>query len=139
MSHLTAVLKAPTSRWDMIGITLSSLCLIHCIALPFFLALLPFGLEYCENESIHQILTLLALPVGGLALIPGFLKHRKLAVLFTGFVGLTMMIIAPMYLCEHAGHSAEQVVTGVGGVLLVAAHILNRRLGRKSGLCCSAC
>lgn len=137
MSHLTAVFKAPTYRWDMLGITLSTLCLIHCIALPFFLALLPFGLEYAENESIHQMLSILALPVGGLALIPGYLKHRKLSILFTGFVGLSMLLAAPFLLPENAGEFAEQALTGTGGALLVAAHLLNRRLSK--GSCCRAC
>ena len=139
MSHLTAVFKAPTYRWDMLGITLSTLCLIHCIALPFFLALLPFGLEYGENESIHQLLSVLALPVGGLALIPGFLKHGKLSVLVIGFVGLGMLLAAPFLLPENAGEFAEQTITGVGGLLLVAAHLFNRKLGRGLGSCCRAC
>jgi hypothetical protein len=39
--------SAPEKRWDALGGTLSLLCVIHCIAMPFLIGYLPFlGLDW---------------------------------------------------------------------------------------------
>jgi hypothetical protein len=47
---------------DAVGIALSGLCLVHCLALPFVISLGP-ALVWMEDERIHLALAGLALLV----------------------------------------------------------------------------
>ena len=101
----------------------SSLCLVHCVGLPILLALLPFwGAAYAPNEQVHWLLTLIAVPVGGLALIPGYLRHREKRIVAAGFGGIVFMIAAPLVGVEWL----EKLLTSIGGASLVGAHVFNR-------------
>jgi len=42
---------------DTLGIAASSLCLVHCLAMPFLIAALPFlGLQFLEGNFAHRLL-----------------------------------------------------------------------------------
>jgi len=61
---------------DRFAIGLSSLCLVHCLAAPLMLLLLPAaGLGFALPESFHIWMLLTAIPVSILALRSG---HREL-------------------------------------------------------------
>ena len=108
-------------NWDNVGVVVSSLCVVHCVGLPLMAAILPF-LSWVPDERVHWLLTFLAMPVGCLALIPGYLRHRRRQVPLLGGMGLALMVSAPML--PWAG--IEQLVTTLGGFSVVAAHLANR-------------
>ncbi len=125
----------PLLSWDRLGILVSSLCLVHCVALPVLLACLPFiGLHFVPDESIHLALTYLAVPVGALALLPGLRRHGQSWVLLLGVAGVALMLGGHFF---HEAPALEQAVTGGGGALLVLAHLYNLRYSRRcDGLSC---
>ena len=55
---------------DRLAIALSSLCVIHCLATPLLLIILPsFGALFADShELFHQIILFFVLPVGLAAL-----------------------------------------------------------------------
>ncbi|MEO7072934.1 MAG: MerC domain-containing protein, partial [Rhodanobacter sp.] len=63
---------ANTSLWhaaDRVGATASFLCAVHCAALPFVLALLPFvGLGFLADHRFERGFVLFACVLGGIAL-----------------------------------------------------------------------
>ncbi|WP_172593153.1 MerC domain-containing protein [Altererythrobacter sp. B11] len=121
--------SASLSRLDRLGMAVSSLCLVHCLALPVLTALLPFfAAELPGDEWIHPLLLGLALPVTGLALLRGWLRHRLARPAALGAAGLA--IIASALLAPHG--VAESALTVVGGLLVVWAHVLNWR-GHRAG------
>ncbi len=114
--------------WDQAGIVLTSLCLVHCLVLPFLIAILPMlGAHFAPDERIHWALSYLATPVAVLALWPGYRQHGRRSVMLVGFIGLAMIFVGPL-VSRLSGELAEQVVTGLGGFELIGAHLMNRRL-----------
>ena len=68
-------MTAPVSRaavLDTSAITLSGLCVIHCLALPVMAAFLPVAGVWAEAEWVHKVFVLFAVPVSGLAIWQSF-------------------------------------------------------------------
>ena len=65
-----------SGHWlDLTAVGLSGLCLVHCLALPLVIALLPFLARYSDGHLHLQMLTVV-LPLSTLALTVGFRRHR---------------------------------------------------------------
>lgn len=117
--------------FDGVGITLSALCLAHCLLLPVALALLPVlsfspALQSLhDKEWLHLALLLPILVISGPALWRGT-KYNPL-IGYTGAAGIAALCLALAAPSEWM----EQAVTAAGTMLLIAAHILNIR-GRAS-------
>lgn len=123
---------------DLAGMAASGLCLVHCLAAPLagpaLAAALPvLGLTAGEegHDGVHAaLLAAIALPVL-LSLLPGYLRHRDNVVLALGVAGLGSFVAALCVLGPLFGHALETAGAVLSGVLLMAAHFLNRRRGRK--------
>ena len=121
------------NRWDLVGIFVSGLCLIHCLLLPFILAALPSMALRHTPEIFHFGVAVVAVPAGVFAFLPGFLRHRKLWVPLVGMLGLVLLVTASVY-HEEFNANLDRVITTMGGVMLVTAHLKNRRLCQSE--CC---
>src|SRR5260370_16077076 len=65
-------------NWDILGISASVLCAIHCAVLPLLLASLPvLGINILHNASFEYGMIALAFLVGSLALLHGFRRHHR--------------------------------------------------------------
>lgn len=117
----------------MVGIFVSALCLAHCLLLPFLLTALPALATRHTPEFFHMGVACIAAPAGFFAFLPGFLRHRKLWVPLVGLLGLTLLITASVYHEEFTAN-LDRLITTAGGLMLVAAHLQNRRLCRTE--CC---
>lgn len=110
-------------RW---AIGLSALCLVHCLAIPVTLLVLPlFAHDLISHQSaIHWILLVLALPLSAFALARGYRRHRYLPVIIAGVVGIGTMFVGVAHL---AGINAELPLSILGALCLVYAHVQNMR------------
>lgn len=126
---------------DRLGLCLSVACLIHCLATPVLLILLPslsiFGSEIAighshdhGHETLHEILLVILPIVALLAFIPGYRLHRNAKVFVWGAPGVAALA-AGVYL-SHSQHVVSTLITIFGSLLLVRAHLLNR----KECACC---
>lgn len=114
-------------RWDSLGVVVSALCVVHCVGTPLLLGLLPaFGLAFLARDGFHQALAALVLAVAVLAFVPGYRTHRKPSVPVLGAIGIVLLGGAAF--APGLSVLGESVITAIGGTLLVAAHVLNRRL-----------
>lgn len=127
------------SMADKASIGLSVLCALHCLALPLVVVLLPslvaLGLA---DESFHLWLVIVVIPLSAYALIIGCSKHRKVGVLYTGFLGMGILCLAPFVGHEFLGGLGEKLLTLTGAVLIAATHVKNFRLCRQSTSCTCA-
>ncbi|WP_083672056.1 MerC domain-containing protein [Sphingomonas montana] len=114
---------------DTVAAVLSSLCLLHCIAIPVAIALLPaFALVIPDLPWLHAGLLVVAVPASGLALWRGWRIHHDRVPAAVGAVGLVVMGSALL----TVAHSLTEVSLTVGGGLLVAGgHLLNLRAGAR--------
>ncbi len=127
---------------DRLGLCLSVACLIHCLATPVLLIALPglsflvaehdhgHGLEH-NHEILHQVLLVILPLLAVLAFIPGYRMHGKRQVFYWAFPGIVALAIGVILAHDYAG--VATAVTILGSVLLVRAHLLNR----KECACCA--
>lgn len=204
MAEMSAT-KQGRYNWDYLGVCASTICLIHCLALPVVLAALPLltlppsdseaatseaattstassaaSLDHhhahdhahhshahhnhtghahaghgdaghahahaetsaatsftenvkfasmftrCDDHAFHSGMLLLVIPVGLVALVGGYRKHKNLRVLAVGILGCGLLGAAVLFGGTTGNHQAEHVVTILGSLVLVSAHIANQ-------------
>ena len=113
---------------DSFAVGASMACLVHCLALPLLIALLPALAGVLEiGEGLHIALFGLAVPVSSIALLIGHRCHRQIAPVVGGMLGLALLGSGLL-----AGRpAAETALTVSGSLLLASAHLMNWRLGTR--------
>lgn len=115
------------SSWlDRSAITLSGLCLVHCLVGSLLLtaASLSAGLL---SHDVHAVGLAVALPLAAFALLRGVGLHGRLGVGALGAAGIALM--AASLVVGHGGPG--EILLSVAGVsLLGAAHWWNLRASR---------
>jgi hypothetical protein len=112
-------------RLDRVGVILSGLCALHCLAGLLIVAGLGLGGGVLLNPEIHRIGLALAIAVGSVTLVFGVIRHGDPVPLQVGAAGLGLMAFA-----LFVGHgTAEAVLTILGVTLLAWAHLRNLRHG----------
>ncbi|MBS0482685.1 MAG: MerC domain-containing protein [Proteobacteria bacterium] len=120
---MRAAMFSIRDRLDRIGVLLSGLCAVHCLASLVLVAGLGLGGEYLLNPAIHQVGLALAAAVGAATLVMGVIRHRDPLPLHAGAAGIALMTVA-----LFTGHGrAEAVLTICGVALLAFAHFRNLR------------
>lgn len=109
------------TTWDGVGVVLSGLCLVHCLAVPLALSGLSL---WGVAHLIHWGLAWMLVPVAILAAIPGYRVHRRPSVLVLFGLGLAA-ILAALFWESLLGPLVHTTMTMGGGVLLIGAHLLN--------------
>lgn len=120
-----AAYPARAAAIDASAITLSGLCLIHCLALPLMAAFLPVAGVLAEAEWVHKTFVAAALPISGVAILrswnsPGGSLFAALAI-----AGLGLLVSAAFV---ESLHDYETPLTVIGAGLLASAHIWRWRL-----------
>lgn len=126
MDHGTV--KSP-ELLDKAAVALSGLCLLHCLALPILIVLLPF-LNAVAIDRWHAPMLLVVIPVSVVAFTIGFRRHYDRGVIRTGVIGMALMVIGGTLAHFLLGLTADRVLTVAGAVILAAAHYRNTRLSR---------
>lgn len=113
--------------WDRAGIFLSGLCIVHCLALPLGLVLVPvFAEEFLHsNDLTHAILLAFILAVSGFAFIGGYRSHKKKEPVLWFIPGIITIIFATYFTHDTLGHMWEPVFAIIGGLFLIKAHRVN--------------
>ena len=117
---------------DKTAISLSALCLAHCLLVPSFLVFLSgyISLSY-NNELIHYAILFIAIPVSIYALITGVKNHNSYSYLYAGLLGILTLILAVTLGVQMWGEAGEKILTTVGALLVAISHFKNYRLCRE--------
>lgn len=110
---------ARTAALDASAITLSALCLIHCLALPLLAAVLPIAGLFAEAEWVHKAFVATAVPITGLVVLRGWPHQGGKAFAALAVTGLGLLAGAAFI---EALHDLETALTVAGACLLAAAH-----------------
>lgn len=108
---------------DRLAIGLSGLCLVHCLLGVALLSVAALAGSILANPHIHEIGLMAALPLAGLSLGRGILRHRQVTPACIGGLGLGLM--AGALALPHGG--IEITCTVIGVSLVALGHHLNRR------------
>ena len=95
-------------RFDALGLTLSGLCLIHCVAIPVAALSTPtlLGLLAGVDTLTHIVLLAVALPIGGFAFFSSWRRHRSSDTLIIGIVGLLVMALGVSHVLSNSSWAA---------------------------------
>lgn len=114
-------LISPTARLDRIGMAISGLCLVHCLATTVALALLSAAGGALGSPVVHEVGLSLAMVMGAVALGRGILEHGYSMPSAVGGLGLGVM--AGALTLPHNGSEALYTIVGVS--ILALGHRLN--------------
>jgi hypothetical protein len=119
-------MKSPSpALLDAGAVALSSLCLLHCLALPLLAAALPLFGAWAQAEWVHLLFVAIALPLTGYALWRADRRHRLPIMAWTAAgLGLGLLLAGALELPSHAW---ETPLTVTGSLLLAATHVWNAR------------
>jgi chromate transport protein ChrA len=117
-------MKATT--FDKAGATASTICAVHCVAVPLLFAALPvLGLSWLDNPWIDRSFLVLAVLFVVLAHPRGYLRHRNCVPALLALAGLAGISVA-VSLWE--GSAAHHWLVAAGGLTVAGSHWLNRHL-----------
>lgn len=119
--------------WDRIGIIISSVCLVHCLLVPFILMLFPF--VESKYDHFHELLTIFVVVPAFLAFIPGYKKHRNINVLYLAVTGLIFIMSAAFLEDIYFSHNAARIVTILGSLFMILAHARNIKHAHQCRTC----
>jgi hypothetical protein len=129
---------AKSSDWlDGAAVGLSSLCLLHCLALPFFAGALPMLIPFTDSH-LHAQMLYFAVPLSVVAIGIGYGRHRDPRVVPAAFAGLGLLLIGATVAHGSLGVIADRLFTVGGSIVLAAAHLWNGLLSRRHR-CLSVC
>jgi hypothetical protein len=115
-----------SSLLDKSALTLSGLCLVHCLAGALLVTVFAVSSDLLSHQ-VHLVGLLLALPLALVALWRGVRVHRRVGVAVLGALGIGLMALS---LVISHGEAAEVILSVLGVSLLAAAHIWNLRAVR---------
>ena len=105
---------------DTAGVVISSLCVVHCLFMPFLGLLLPIFGSLSESEWIHKILVLIALPL----FINLIFRSNKAYIVLPALFGIIGLLTGAFV---EALHDYETILTVIGASLLGFAHLRSLR------------
>ena len=114
--------------FDRIAITLSGICIVHCLAIPLLVAVLPVAaLSLGDDAHFHGWMLGLAVPTSLAGFYFGYRIHRLVGLGVGGIVVFILAFVGHGYWIEEI----EIFVSVLGGLLLAAAHWMNLRGVRR--------
>ena len=123
-----------SSAVDVYAACVAFLCLLHCLALPVLAASVSAAVPFAENELVHKVLVLIAVPASLYVVFSGSASGQSRLVKPAVIIGLALLIAAAFV---PALESHERWLTVLGSVLLAAAHLwraLKIRAARRRSL-----
>lgn len=143
---------AGTHTLDRTGVIASVGCAIHCALAPALLLFAPTLGGWWAHPSTHLAIAMLVLPIAGAALYRGFGDHAKRWILTVGALGMLLVTIGTILpfagtsdaCCPVLIHDpvtgettlhvpAATILTLLGGIALITAHVANIRAACKEG------
>jgi hypothetical protein len=113
-------------KYDITAITLSGLCLMHCLLLPVLISSLPLLSVLSEAEWVHKLLVLIAVPVSVIAFSKTHKIKRNLDLpVIIALIGIVSLLSAVFV---EAFHDMETTLTVIGALMLASAHIWRWKL-----------
>ena len=122
---------------DKIAMTLSIICVVHCFFVPSFLILGAGYLSFAiDNEFVHKLIVLLAIPISFFALSIGYKNHKTTSFIPIAIFGLVLLILAVVLGASVLGEAGEQMLTLLGSISLAYAHYKNYKTCKELDCAC---
>jgi hypothetical protein len=135
-----------TQSLDKVGIFLSALCVIHCLATPFLIILSPWLGSYFDSKWSHLGIFIFIVPVAYFTFYRFYKNHRNKKPMILGTIGIFILgvaLLSPGHSWEIAhdelhNHSEEHfnyidtIINIVGSIILMVGHLMNIKIHRNT-------
>jgi len=113
--------------WDKIGLCASGLCLIHCLATPILLLLMP-GFQFSEgfDEHMHEIFAVIVVTSIMFAVYPHCRKHGHKDIIAYAFIGVALILVSVFF--QDIPLDLSHILTIIGSIFLIIAHVKNMKV-----------
>lgn len=117
----------PHSKYiDQIAIALSAVCMIHCLAVPVLVAVLPIAaITFSTGTHFHELMLWVVVPTSLAGFVFGVRVHRQFGIALVGVVGMSLVAVAALIGHDAWAHWIEVGVSILGSLILAAAHWQN--------------
>lgn len=112
---------------DHLAITLSGLCLVHCLLLPVVVVALPLLAQF-NDSHLHTQMLVVVIPVSLFAYTLAYPRHRNKTIIAWGLAGIAIMSIGGTIAHANYGALADTTLTIAGSIILATSHYFNNRL-----------
>ena len=117
---------------DRIAITLSAICIVHCLAMPLLIALLPLAaLTLGSDGHFHSLMLWLVVPTSAVGFGLGVRVHGRVGIVALGAAAVAVLAVVALW-----GHAAWPRAVEIGvnvaaSIALASAHWQNFREVRR--------
>lgn len=120
--------------WDRVGLSLSGICIAHCLLLPVAVSLLPMWSAALDiHDWLHPLFAALLIPTTIIAGIAGFRRHHNRWIIGVLISGLVIIVLTGILLHDALGTTREIAFTSIGSLILISGHLLNWRARHQLG------
>lgn len=115
---------------NLIGILLSGICIIHCLAFPLLtlvLSLDTFASFYYDETKVHIFLFILVSIIYLIVFPKSFINDRRLTPIILASIG-----VISLFTGLFQEDKIEIILTVFGGILLMSAHYKNYKILKSS-------
>ena len=121
-------------KLDKIGVSLSAICLFHCLLLPVLLATVPFVsfLSFLKTPVAEALLIIFAISNAILTVTMGFKKHKKFIVPAFFLSGAVML---SFFFFAHDLVEKNEYIILIGAALIGIGHIFNNSFCKSCKRC----
>ncbi|MGD8340780.1 MAG: MerC domain-containing protein [Gammaproteobacteria bacterium] len=119
-------------HFDQIAIALSAICIVHCLAVPVVVAILPIAaVSFGEDQHFHALMLWLVVPTSLVGFLLGYRLHGRSGLVVLGAAGVAVLAAAATWGHTTWSETIEVTVSVAGSLLLATAHWLNFREVRR--------
>ena len=123
---------------DKFAGTVSLVCALQGLLMPsFFIATSGLVSLSIDNEFVHSIILLIAVPVSLFALFLGLKNHKNKLIFLIGLLGLIVLISAFFFAKTFFGENEEILFTILGSMMVIYAHYQNHETCKE--IQCKSC
>jgi hypothetical protein len=117
---------------DRIAIALSTICIVHCLAMPLLVAALPIvAVAFGTDGHFHALMLWLVVPTSALGFGFGFKVHHVAGIVLLGAAAVAVLAVVALWGHDHWDRGVEVGVNVVASLLLATAHWRNFREVRR--------
>jgi hypothetical protein len=118
--------------FDRIAIALSTVCIVHCLAMPLLVAVLPIAaLSLGDDTHFHGLMLWLVVPTSVVGFGLGFRVHRHPGIVGAGAVAVAILAAAALWGHSNWNPLAEVAANVTASLALAGAHWRNFREVRR--------
>lgn len=114
-----------SAKLDKVGSVVSFVCAIHCFLTPLLIVIFPVALaEVLGHHVAHDWLVIASISLAIISLIIGHQKHKNYNIFILPVISAFLFMLSAH---KHNDWS-NSLILATAGLILVATHLLNRKL-----------